>query len=138
MSDEKITDPNELKKQQEEAESGNQSGKTLDEIETGNDILEPGEEVTWNHEAFPDKEFVFVVPSAREYRSTIPSEKIGATEDGDIQFDPTVIDPLLQQYCSPTPNLDEMSPGQFKALETAFYNFVQSFRRSDAKAASQG
>ncbi|MCF8012290.1 MAG: hypothetical protein K9L56_13520 [Clostridiales bacterium] len=135
---EQPNDPDELAKMQEGEEQ--EESKTLDEV-TGDDpdeILSPGDSIEWDHEAFPNQTFTFIVPSARDYREAIPSEKIGASQGGDIQFDPTVVDDLMMQYCKPQPNMDEMAPGQFKALETAFYNFVQSFRRSDAKGASQG
>lgn len=137
VEDEQVTDPEELKKAQEGGSTNEKAEKTLDEVDKAQDILQPGETVEFDHEAFPETVFTFVVPSAREYRNTVPSEKIGASEGGDIQFDPTVIDPLIEEYCRPKPDMDKMSPGQFKALETAFYNFVQSFRRSDAETAGQ-
>ena len=126
--------PDELSQEQEQA-SGDKN-KTLDEVEEKDEILEPGDSVEFDHEAFPNKTFTFVVPSAREYRNAVPNEKLGASQGGDIQFDPSIIDPLLEEYCVPQPNMDELSPGQFKALETAYFNFIQSFRRSDAEAAS--
>ena len=136
MSKDQPQDPDELAKMQEEEESKEESGnKTLDEVEKGDEILSPGDSVEWDHEAFPNTVFEFVVPSAKEYREQVPNEEIGASQGGDIKFDPTVIDDLMQTYCRPQPKMEEMSPGQFKALETAFYNFVQSFRRSDAEAA---
>lgn len=131
-------DPDELAKMQEEREEKEDEPKTLDEVEKGDEILSPGDSVEFDHEAFPDQTFTFVVPSAKEYREQVPNEMIGASQAGDIKFDPTVIDDLLLSYCRPKPNMDAMSPGQFKALETAFYNFVQSFRRSDAQTTSQG
>jgi len=130
-------DPDELAKMQEEGKDESDK-KTLDEVTQGDEILSPGDSVEFDHEAFPDTIFEFTVPSAREYREQVPSETIGASQGGDIKFDPTVIDDLMMRYCRPKPNMDEMSPGQFKALETAFYNFVQSFRRSDAETAGQG
>jgi len=130
--------PDELAKVQEEKEKNNKEKKTLDEVQAGDEILSPQDSVEFDHEAFPDTVFEFIVPSAREYREQVPSETIGASQGGDIKFDPTVIDDLLMNYCRPKPDMDKMSPGQFKALETAFYNFVQSFRRSDAETAGQG
>lgn len=136
MNKDQPQDPDELAKMQEEKESKEESDtKTLDEVEKGDDILSPGDSVEWDHEAFPNTVFEFVVPSAKAYREQVPNEEIGASQGGDIKFDPTVIDDLMQTYCRPKPNMEEMSPGQFKALETAFYNFVQSFRRQDAETA---
>lgn len=135
MADEEvIQNPDELKKVQEGMDKNGKDTKTLDEVEKAEDILSPRDKVEWDHEAFPNQSFTFVVPSANEYRNAIPNEKLGTSAEGEIQFDPSVIDPLLDRFCKPKPNMDKLSPGQFKALETAFYNFIQSFRRSDAEA----
>lgn len=139
MSNEQPQDPDELAKMQEENDKKEE--KTLDEVDKSDERLSPGDRVEWNDEqAFKGTKwedgFVFVVPSAKDYREQIPTEEIGASQSGDIKFDPTIIDDMMKDYVIPAPNMEEMSPAQFKAVETAFYNFVQSFRRSDVEGAS--
>lgn len=100
-------------------------------VEDEKEKLEPGDTKEWTHDE-TGKTYTFLMPSALKYREYINQEKVGASSDGkSMQTDLSIMDPLIfsGEYVKPTPNEEELLPGELQALELAFYQFVKSIFR---------
>ena len=136
INEDQPQDPKELQKKQEGKEQGSGNSQSLKNLEQNGEELKPGDEQEWEHEAF-DKTLTFIMPSALEYRRAIPSEGVSGRDDGTIEFKPSIVDPLLEDYVRPAPDMEKLTPAKLYALETAFFNFIKSFRgESESKTGS--
>lgn len=128
VEEDRPTNPDDFQEQQRGEEE-----KTLKEAEE-NKQLAPGDEMEWEHPAF-DQTFTFFVPSAKRYREIMPNERMSGREDGTVEFQHSDMDPFLSEFVRPEPDLTKLNPGQLKALEVGYYNFVNSIFRGEAEQA---
>ena len=79
--------------------------------------------------------YVFTAPSARDYRRYVPSELQRGNRQGEFTIDLSQMDPLLEVYVAPKPDLDTMSVAELNELEMEYYLFLVGAGRPGADQA---
>jgi hypothetical protein len=69
--------------------------------------------------------YSFIMPPATVYRRIVRNRKVAISEDNSITFDPSVVEPLFEDFVSPRPNDKELTPGQWEQLCINYWGFLR-------------